>query len=314
MYSMKRTSTGFVRVISTKSPTSSSLTPFITTTFTLTDGMPSATASSIDFSTRSKPCRRVSAANFLASSVSRLMLSPVTPAARSRGSRRDSTRPLVVMPSPCRPGSAASCAQMSMASRRTSGSPPVSRILVTPACTNSAARRTISSLVSRCDASDSVTPSAGMQYRHRRLHRSVSEMRRYVCSRPKESVSGFAARTVGSIASSRAAISRCASVVDDGADDAPSAAARNVASGAAPSSARRPLSASSRDDAKERTTWARAAATTAGWPRDRHGAAAAAGADRAVAAAAATGRRVAAAAASTARTPAPLGMSPPSSS
>lgn len=41
----------------------------------------------------------------------------------------------------------------------------------------------ISSLVSSSSRGDSSTPSAGMQYRQRRLQRSVSEMRRYVCMR-----------------------------------------------------------------------------------------------------------------------------------
>ena len=41
----------------------------------------------------------------------------------------------------------------------------------------------ISSVVSSASRGDSSMPSAGMQYEQRRLHRSVSEMRRYVCMR-----------------------------------------------------------------------------------------------------------------------------------
>ena len=49
--------------------------------------------------------------------------------------------------------------------------------------------RTISSLLSMVVAGARSIPSAGMQYVHRRLQRSVSEMRRYVWWRPNVSVS-----------------------------------------------------------------------------------------------------------------------------
>ena len=46
----------------------------------------------------------------------------------------------------------------------TRGSPPVSRIFLTPARTKEAARRTISSSLSRWSLGESSTPSGGMQY------------------------------------------------------------------------------------------------------------------------------------------------------
>lgn len=58
------------------------------------------------------------------------------------------------------------------------GSPPVSRILVTPCDTNRAERYDISGVVRRWAWGDSGTPSSGMQYVHRRLHRSVIDIRR----------------------------------------------------------------------------------------------------------------------------------------
>ncbi len=61
---------------------------------------------------------------------------------------------------------------------RTVGSPPVKRMCLMPsraahpmACSNSSSRRMLS-------WGRDTTPDSGMQYTQRRLHRSVSEMRR----------------------------------------------------------------------------------------------------------------------------------------
>lgn len=84
----------------------------------------------------------------------------------------------MVTPSCRTPGSALIADAISSASGRTSGSPPVSRTFDTPADTNSLASRTTSSADSVASSGVSSTPSSGMQYWHRRLHRSVSEIRR----------------------------------------------------------------------------------------------------------------------------------------
>mmetsp|Transcript_2288 Transcript_2288/g.15219 ORF Transcript_2288/g.15219 Transcript_2288/m.15219 type:complete len:271 (-) Transcript_2288:35-847(-) len=109
------------------------------------------------------------------------MFSKSTPDLFSIGNFLASTIPLVVIPKCCNPGMAPSSEANSMKSFRTVGSPPVSLIFSTPSETNSFASRKISSEVSRLFFGVSSTPSSGMQYKQRRLHLSVTEMRRYVC-------------------------------------------------------------------------------------------------------------------------------------
>src|SRR5213082_899149 len=75
-------------------------------------------------------------------------------------------------------------------SRRTSGSPPVSRTSVTPIEANSRTRRSISSNDSTAERSSHGSPSAGMQYWQRKLQRSVTETRRSEIRRPCPSKSG----------------------------------------------------------------------------------------------------------------------------
>mmetsp|Transcript_10732 Transcript_10732/g.26445 ORF Transcript_10732/g.26445 Transcript_10732/m.26445 type:complete len:231 (+) Transcript_10732:1468-2160(+) len=140
-------------------------------------------------STLAWPGRRASASKRCGRSVSRLMLSALSPASLSAGRARASAMPLDVMASVRRPGRADSWLHSCTRSGRSVGSPPVSRTLVTPACTNRRARRRISGVVSRCEAGVRDTPSAGMQYVQRRLHLSVRLMRRYVCTRLNVSVS-----------------------------------------------------------------------------------------------------------------------------
>jgi hypothetical protein len=87
MYSMKRTLTLSCRVSATKSSSSSSFTPRMTTQFTLTGAKPSASAVRMEASTRSWPARRVSSSNLAGTSESRLMFTAVSPAARSAACR-----------------------------------------------------------------------------------------------------------------------------------------------------------------------------------------------------------------------------------
>lgn len=63
-------------------------------------------------------------------------------------------------------------------SLRIVGSPPVNRIFVTPWDTKTEESMNISGVVSRSGGGDCGTPSSGMQYKHRRLHFSVMDIRR----------------------------------------------------------------------------------------------------------------------------------------
>ena len=86
-HSMKRTATRLCCVNDTKSANSSSFTPFIATTFTLTVQCSCSSTASMPSNTRAKPLRRVMKPNFASTSVSSDMLKPVTPAAHRRGGR-----------------------------------------------------------------------------------------------------------------------------------------------------------------------------------------------------------------------------------
>mmetsp|Transcript_13857 Transcript_13857/g.40160 ORF Transcript_13857/g.40160 Transcript_13857/m.40160 type:complete len:234 (-) Transcript_13857:71-772(-) len=179
MYSMKRTLIGRSTVRRTKSATSSSFTPRINTTLSLTGSKPASSAACSAASTRgTPPSRRASAAKRSGRSVSRLTFNAFKPAADSSGSMRASAMPLEVMPTVEMPGRERSRRTTSTRSRRTVGSPPVKRILLTPPSASSLAIRKISSAVSSRDAGVRSTPSAGIQYVQRRLQRSVRLIRR----------------------------------------------------------------------------------------------------------------------------------------
>src|SRR5260221_3704960 len=75
-------------------------------------------------------------------------------------------------------------------SRRTSGSPPVSRTSSTPISTKRRTSRSISSKARISARSSHGSPSAGMQYWQRKLQRSVTETRRSEIRRPWQSWSG----------------------------------------------------------------------------------------------------------------------------
>ena len=75
-------------------------------------------------------------------------------------------------------------------SARTVGSPPVTLIERTPSPTKMPSRRADSSNVRISLLGSQASPSAGMQYVQRKLHRSVTETRRSSAIRPNESISG----------------------------------------------------------------------------------------------------------------------------
>src|SRR5439155_1469126 len=74
-----------------------------------------------------------------------------------------------------------------------SGSPPVRRILSMPSGTATLTNAVISSKVRSSARSRKVT-SSGMQYVQRRLQRSVTLIRRLLCTRPKVSISWLLTR------------------------------------------------------------------------------------------------------------------------
>src|SRR4051812_15757237 len=73
----------------------------------------------------------------------------------------------------------------------TNGSPPVNRTSRTPSETARRISLTSSSAERRSSPGIQSSPSAGMQYVHRRLHRSVTDTRRSVATRPNASTSMF---------------------------------------------------------------------------------------------------------------------------
>src|SRR5665811_2571028 len=82
-------------------------------------------------------------------------------------------------------------------SRRTSGSPPVTRTFSTPIEASTPTRRTISSKLRISSRSSQGSPSAGMQYWQRKLQRSVTETRRSDIRRPWPSRRGSSAHIGG---------------------------------------------------------------------------------------------------------------------
>ena len=74
--------------------------------------------------------------------------------------------------------------------RRSSGSPPVNLTSHMPSSSTPTRMSLITSSSVSCSGAGSQSrPSGGIQYAHRRLHRSVSETRRSVATRPNESAS-----------------------------------------------------------------------------------------------------------------------------
>jgi hypothetical protein len=106
------------------------------------------------------------------------------PAFTSAAASRSSRYPFVVKERSSTPSTSASIDTSRGNSRRTSGSPPVSRTSVTPIDENSATSRSISSNVRISERSSHGRPSAGMQYWQRKLQRSVTDTRRSPTCRP----------------------------------------------------------------------------------------------------------------------------------
>src|ERR1019366_974493 len=110
---------------------------------------------------------------------------------RASALSRVSSAPFVVSAMSSTPRMRDSIATSRSMSRRRSGSPPVRRNLATPSRTNSCARRAISSKVNNSarsrKAKSRPKTSFGMQYVQRKLHRSVTEIRRSRSGRPRAS-------------------------------------------------------------------------------------------------------------------------------
>ena len=178
MSSMKRTSYFPSCASCASAGISSAFTPPSSTALSFVPRKPAFHAASRPASVSASEPPRVSDANLSSFKVSRLIFSRSTPACFSSAAYCGRSAPLVVMVSSRTPLMARRLRHKSTMPRRTSGSPPVSRTLLTPSET---AVRTIS--VSSSNDSISLcsrlhTPSAGIQYRHRKLHRSVTDSRR----------------------------------------------------------------------------------------------------------------------------------------
>lgn len=164
MSSMKRNFQGRSRVKrATSSGNSASLTPAIGTQLNLTSRSPVAAMASMPSSTRAKNGRRVSSVKEAALSVSRLMLTPVSPACTRSSAMSASRTPFVVSATDSMPGTERISRTSSTTFRRMSGSPPVSRTLRTPSEASARTMRTISSKRRMSSCRSFSTPSSGMQ-------------------------------------------------------------------------------------------------------------------------------------------------------
>lgn len=143
---------------------------------TLTGLYPRFMAALIDSITFWCPLRLVINSNFAGTNVSKLIFTEVSPHSFSLGSFLARVIPLVVMASVFNPFKLDKCKHMSSISFLMVGSPPVKRIFSTPELTNRFAKRTISFCERILGLGVRSTPSAGIQYWHRRLQRSVREI------------------------------------------------------------------------------------------------------------------------------------------
>ena len=151
--------------------------PPISTQLSFIGERPASRAASIPASASESLPPPVMDAYFSGSRLSMLMFTRFTPAAFRSWAYRPSRTPFVVRSTSSTPGTAATIRHSSTQPLRTSGSPPVMRTFFTPSF---AAASTISVISSKDRISSCrfrQTPS-GIQYRHRRLHRSVTETRR----------------------------------------------------------------------------------------------------------------------------------------
>ena len=152
---------------------------------------PARASDAMPSSTRACVVRRVSATKRAGSSVSRLTVTRCRPAAFNDAACSASRTPLVVIARSRRPGLAASGWISAGRSRRSNGSPPVSRTLSTPSAMNTSTSRLISSNCNISSRGSQTYSSSGMQYAQRRLQRSVTETLKLRRNRPWVSRSGI---------------------------------------------------------------------------------------------------------------------------
>mmetsp|Transcript_87857 Transcript_87857/g.138686 ORF Transcript_87857/g.138686 Transcript_87857/m.138686 type:complete len:200 (+) Transcript_87857:491-1090(+) len=197
MNSRNRTSIGKCSVKSRKSPISSSLIPRSNTQFNFT--LKKSSAATRCKASMTRACHsaglRAKSGNLAATRVSRLILIFRRPAAVKCGMNFFSRTALVVMPKDKGSGKLLlklpRCSTMWSRSPRMVGSPPVRRTFLTPRPTKTDNNVFNSSVFRRSGFAFGVigsSPSSGMQYLQRRLHRSVREIRKYLCLLPKLSI------------------------------------------------------------------------------------------------------------------------------
>jgi hypothetical protein len=186
--SMKRSSYPWSRQNLSSGAASSSFRSRISTALTLTGVRPASAAAASPSSTSGSRSRRASLRNVSGRTVSSDTLIRSSPASCSAPALRLSPMAFVVREISGRGRSAAVRATMPTRPRRSSGSPPVNLTSRMPSrSTATPISRITSSSVSSSGEGSQSSPSGGMQYAHRRLHRSVSDTRRSVAIRPKES-------------------------------------------------------------------------------------------------------------------------------
>ncbi len=198
MNSMNRSQNPFCRANSTRGRMSSSLTPRWITELILIGSKPRNRAVSSPSRTPARSSRRVRARNFAGLRVSRLALIRPRPARSSPAACSFRCEALVVRERSLSPPRPARAETRVSSPCRNRGSPPVSRISSTPDCKNSPARRVISSKVRISLRSIHSYCSSGMQYTHRKLHRSVTDILRSLSSRPRVSLMLTRSTSIGS--------------------------------------------------------------------------------------------------------------------
>ena len=183
MYSMSRSTCPPARANSTRSSNPSSLTPRRRTVLSLIGPSPASYAAAMPERTRcSGTLVSPSSAKTAGSSESSDTVTRLSPASARPAARSVSSEPLVVSAMSSMPGVWATWRTSTSRSRRSSGSPPVRRTLVTPSSAKTRISRPSSSKLSSSErgrkAWSGPNSSRGMQYGQRKLQRSVTETRR----------------------------------------------------------------------------------------------------------------------------------------
>jgi len=164
MYSMNRTSALICLPNSSRSTSSSSLTPRMMTLSIFNPLKPARWAALIPFSTFAWESFRVSAIKRSGRSVSRLTVTRCRPASYSAFADSANNNPFVVIAKSSIRGLRAIIPTKAERSRRTSGSPPVRRTLVTPSSAKMSTRRLASSNVRMPLRGSQTYSSSGIQY------------------------------------------------------------------------------------------------------------------------------------------------------